>query len=72
MGMPAMHDSYAHYFNLGSDARISGKSRDAYPDERPDHWSSLFWKQGWDDVDTHWGDLSRKLGLPVAPLPEVK
>lgn len=72
MGNPAMADSYAHFFNLGSDARIAGRRRDEYPDKRPTHWSSLFWKEGWDDVDKHWGELSRKLGQPVTPLPEVK
>ncbi len=62
----------AEWFNRGSDARIAGRRRDRHPHRDPKHWTSLYWLEGWDDVDQHWGEFSRKLGLPVTPLMEVK
>lgn len=58
----------AEAFNRGSDARIAGKSLWADPYAKNGHLT-YFWRQGWHDVDNHWGEWAR---WPVAEIPHVR
>lgn len=63
-------DDYAAAFNAGCDARLAGLPDTANPHSSVVAGYTHFkWRQGWLDVDKHWGLLTR--GRPVRPLPEV-
>lgn len=57
----------ARAFNLGSDARIRGDS--LWDDPYAGGILTQFWRQGWHDVDQHWGAWAKG---PVMVLPEVR
>lgn len=54
-------------FNKGSDARVMGIPLGSDPYSRNSILTQA-WRQGWHDVDMHWGEWAR---WPVKKLPEV-
>jgi ribosome modulation factor len=62
------HDKKMRAFNMGSDARLAGKSMDRNPYvERSHSWK--YWNMGWRDVNKNWGAWAK---WPVKNLPEVE
>lgn len=57
---------FASAFNLGSDARIAGKSLACNPIAGD---AAVYWVLGWKDVDHHWGEDARWV---TKSLPEVR
>ena len=54
-------------FNLGSDARIDGRTVLANP-FKPGTVEGLYWQKGWEDVNRHWGKWA---SWPIKRLPSV-
>jgi hypothetical protein len=55
-------------FNLGSDARLKGRSATTSP-YLPGTAQNVAWRAGWLDVENHWGE---KAFWNVRPLPAIR